>query len=281
MKKDKSNPGKYRNIRKEAEKLLRKQPEAQTENLSVEEAGHTLHELRVHQIELEMQNDELRRVNAELEESRAKYSDLYDFSPVGYFNFNNKGLILEANLTGAGQLGVERNLLIKKPFSRFIARDYQDLFYMHLRNVSDTTDRQGCEIKIKRGDSTEFYAQLESMLVEDSKGNKLYRTSVIDITGRKQAEEAESTLLQELKSIFENLPVGIVYLNNEFRIISSYRFFNDIAGFQENELKEKYVMKLWANTLMIPPKEGLKKSVLFVKKTNALNIRDLLLWNVP
>jgi PAS domain S-box-containing protein len=252
MKRDKSNPEKYRDIRTDAEELLRKQPEAHTENLAVEEAGRMLHELRVHQIELE--------------ESRATYSDLYDFAPVGYFTFDNEGLIVEANLTGAGQLGVERRLLIKKPFSRFIARDYQDLFYMHRRNVSNTIERQSCEIKIKREDSAEFYAQLESMPAEDPKGNRLCRTSVIDITRRKQAEEAESKLLEELKSIFENLPVGIVYLDNDFRIISSNRFFDDFTGFQEKELKGKICYEILGEYSDDPTKSGPEKICSFCKK---------------
>jgi len=78
-----------------------------------------LHDLRVHQIELEMQNEELRRTQADLEASRARYFDLYDLAPVGYFTISERGLILEANLTAATLLGVARGALIKQPLTRF------------------------------------------------------------------------------------------------------------------------------------------------------------------
>jgi PAS domain S-box-containing protein len=75
-----------------------------------------------------MQNDELRRTQVELEESRSKYVDLYDFAPVGYFTISKKGMILGVNLTGAAMLGVERKYLIGQPFSHFITSDTQDVF---------------------------------------------------------------------------------------------------------------------------------------------------------
>ena len=85
-----------------------------------EESQQLIHELQVHQIELEMQNEELRKAQAELEQSRSKYSDLYDFAPVGQFTFDKHGLILEANLTAATELGLERSRLINKPFRAYI-----------------------------------------------------------------------------------------------------------------------------------------------------------------
>ena len=75
-----------------------------------------IHELRVHQIELEMQNKELRRAQAALEESRMRYADLYDFAPLGYFTLDEQGRIIEVNLTGAKQLGIDKGDLIKVPF---------------------------------------------------------------------------------------------------------------------------------------------------------------------
>ena len=104
--------------------------------LSEEKMQSAIHELRVHQIQLEMQNEELRRSQLELESARDRYSDLYDFAPVGYFTVNDKGTIVEANLTCAAMLGVEaRGWLIGKPFSRFITRDNQDAFYLHCKEL--------------------------------------------------------------------------------------------------------------------------------------------------
>ena len=92
------------------------------EKMPVEDVRKLVEELQIHQIELEMQNEELRSVQYELEQSRKKYSDLYDFAPVGYLTINEEGRIVEANLTAAKQLGVERSILIGKPFQSITRR---------------------------------------------------------------------------------------------------------------------------------------------------------------
>jgi PAS domain-containing protein len=95
------------------------------ENMPVEDVRKLVEELQVHQIELEMQNEELRSVQYELEQSRKKYSDLYDFAPVGYLTISEEGRIVEANLTAAKQLGIERSFLIGKPFNLYAAENYR------------------------------------------------------------------------------------------------------------------------------------------------------------
>jgi PAS domain S-box-containing protein len=114
-----------------------------------------------------MQNEELRRTQKELEEYHDRFLDLYDFSPVGYFSFDENGLIMEVNLTGANKLGVERKKLIKKPFSRFLSPDSKDALYLHLRHVFRTGIRQTCELKVvdKKG------VQLDVQLIQESQGN--------------------------------------------------------------------------------------------------------------
>ena len=128
-------------LRKRAKETLRLQTENPQE-LSTENVQSLIHEQQVHQIELEMQNEELRRVQNELKEARNKYSDLYDFAPIGYFTFDKNGLILEVNLTGANKLGVERSFLIKKPFSLYVAFSSRNVFYLHLRQDFKTQTRQ-------------------------------------------------------------------------------------------------------------------------------------------
>ena len=116
----KSRSDQANDLRRRAEQKARADEEKTLDTLPPEEARQVFHELRVHQIELEMQNEELRRAQAELEASRARYFDLYDLAPVGYFTLGEQGLILEANLAGAGLLGVTRGDLAKQPMSRFI-----------------------------------------------------------------------------------------------------------------------------------------------------------------
>jgi PAS domain-containing protein len=116
---------KLKRLRNQAEQLHRKNSR-DFKKISAEDIPTLIQELQVHQIELEMQNDELRKTQMKLEESRNKYMDLYDFASIGYFSFDRKGLILEVNLAGADLLGVERAGLLKAPFSRYITREDQD-----------------------------------------------------------------------------------------------------------------------------------------------------------
>jgi PAS domain-containing protein len=123
-------------LRKRAEEALveERQPAAMV-NADIE---RTLHELQVHQIELEMQNGELRRSREHLEQSRSEYADLYDFAPVGYLTLDKMGLITRANLTATSLLGIERSLLVKTPFALFVHPESQDLFYFHTQKVGET-----------------------------------------------------------------------------------------------------------------------------------------------
>lgn len=108
------------------------------ETLSPEETRRVLHELSVHQIELEMQNEELRTAQAELSVARARYFDLYDLAPVGYCTISEEGLILEANLTAASLLDVVRGTLVKQPISRFILKGDQDIYYLYQKQLFDS-----------------------------------------------------------------------------------------------------------------------------------------------
>jgi PAS domain S-box-containing protein len=109
-----------------------------------------LHELQIHQIELELQNEELRSTHVQLQESLIHYADLYDFAPVGYFTFNKEGLILKANLAGAGLLGVDRRNLINKPLRTFIAHESRAVFDDFRKTLLKTLTKQMCEVKLLR-----------------------------------------------------------------------------------------------------------------------------------
>ena len=98
-------------------------------------AKRLLHELQVHQIELDLQNEELRRAQQELEASRVRYFDLFDLAPVGYVTLSEPGLILEANLTVANLLGADRSQVVKQPLSRFIVPNDQDIYYRHRQQL--------------------------------------------------------------------------------------------------------------------------------------------------
>ena len=139
-------------LRKHAEDVVRKQaiksPEG-LDGLSLEETRQALYELRVHQIELEMQNEELRQAQLELGEARTRYFDLYDLAPVGYCTISEKGLILEANLTVATMLGLtHRGALPKLPLSQYIFKEDQDIYYLHRKQLFETDEPQPCELRM-------------------------------------------------------------------------------------------------------------------------------------
>jgi PAS domain S-box-containing protein len=187
---DAKNEQVFKKLRNRAEKSLRKRA-ADLGKPPVKDVQKLVQELRVHQIELEMQNEELRKAQAELEESRDRYFDLYDFAPAGYFTLDGKGLIVEANLAGADLLGFERASLIRKGFSQFVAPGSQDAFYSHRKRALETGTKQVSELELKRKNVRSFYAQLQSVAVEGNEGNAVQlRTALVDITERKRAEVA-------------------------------------------------------------------------------------------
>ena len=205
MKKNVGDPKKFAELRKNAEEKLKKKP-ADRQKLQVSNPSEVIHELEVHQIELEMQNEELRRTQVQLEESRSRYSDLYDFAPIGYFVFDSNGLILEVNLSGAALLGVERSYLVKKLFSSYISRDDLDLFYLHRKKSLETKTKQTCEIRLVRKDGSQLYALLDTVVIENSKDNSIHlRTTITDITERKDAEEKLKNLTTTLKQNIQKI----------------------------------------------------------------------------
>jgi PAS domain S-box-containing protein len=189
----------FKKLRNRAEKSLRK-GSVDLGKSPVQDARKLIHELRVHQIELEMQNEELRKAQVELAESRDRYFDLYDFAPVGYFTLDEKGLILETNLAGADLLGSERAFLMRKGFSQFVAPGSQDLFYSHCKRALEARTRQVCEIELKRKNKRSIYAQIQSVAMKGNEENFIrLRTTAVDITQRKRAEAALSEAHSELE----------------------------------------------------------------------------------
>ena len=235
MKKENQKQKKISELRKEAEEKLR--PDTiDTERLSEAEVRKLAHELQVYQIELEMQNEELRKSSNELEDSRDRYSRLYDFAPIGYLTISEKGLILEANLTFALMLGMERGSLIKKQLSTFITREDKDIFYLYHKQVLITKKQEMCELRMMKKDGKQFHAQLESEIVLDHNDHQC-RIIVSDITERKKMEEA---LIQseKLKSL-GILTAGISHeFNNLLAVILGSAELLD-AGFEDDQELKK------------------------------------------
>jgi two-component system, chemotaxis family, sensor kinase Cph1 len=185
-------------MRKKAEKKVRG-IEHDFDLLPPDEMRRMFHELQVHKIELEMQNDELRRVQEELDNARERYYDLYNLAPIGYFIVSHKGQILEANLAAANLLGETRSELVKKPFSFFIYPLDQDIQHVNMLKLLNTGLPQSYELRMLKKNKGLFWAQVESALrfdfsIELKKGSAVsvpeFRLTITDISSRKKAEEA-------------------------------------------------------------------------------------------
>ena len=203
-------------LRRRAEESLKSEPD-RLDDIRLREANCLIHELRVHQIELEMQNEEFRRAQNDLEISRSRYADLYDFAPLSYFTFDEQGRIIEVNLTGAKQLGIERISLIKAPFVAMVAESDMEVYLSHLKKIFDTREDHTCEVRLKVKDGGEFYARLDSIFMESANGTVSCRTSVTDITERKRAEAALLESEQRVRRLNEHILNMVMVLSHDIR----------------------------------------------------------------
>jgi PAS domain S-box-containing protein len=173
-----------------------------------------LHELQVHQIELEMQNETLRQTQHALEEARDRYLDLYEFAPLGYLTLSAEGIIEEINLTGVKLLGRERKALLQHRFVANVAPADRDAWLRQFLSLRQHAAPLSVELALQRGDGSAFQAQLEYALQESGTGGAAVRVTLSDISVRKAAEsESPSAIFQATASrirsgrIPNNLPL--------------------------------------------------------------------------
>lgn len=190
-------------LRQRAERRLRGRDDRMGETTPADTA-RLVHELQVHQIELEIQNEDLRRAQTDLEESRARYFDLYDLAPVGYLTLCEAGLVEEANLAAARLLGSPRAALGGQPLSRFICPEDQDRYYGCRRELSATRAPQRCEVRLNRDPEEPVWALMEtSRAPQSSDGRCHLHTILLDITARKHGELALRAAHARLRLVAE------------------------------------------------------------------------------
>ena len=195
-------------------------------------------DLKMNQMQLEMQNEELQRAQESITQARDRYADLYDFAPVGYFTLNRKGEIVEVNLAGAQLLAVERDLLVNQSSFRWVAPESLEICRAHYRKVFENQGRQTCEVKLRRHMGPSFYAALESVAVPGEAGAVLHcRTTMSDITLRKQAE-----IELKLKERLLDGASDSIFL---YDLEGHFIYLNEAAcrsrGYEREELLEKDV----------------------------------------
>ena len=214
------------NLRQRAERLVRL-TRHDIATMPVEDVQKLVHELQVYQIELDMQNEQLRQTQRKLEESRDQYSDLYDFAPVGYLTLDPQGVVQEANLTAAAMIGIERGLLPGRSLARTVATCDRDRFRSHMKAVFAGNARQACELELVRKDGMSLCARLDSIRASSRNGQTPgCHMTISDVTERRHAElerhrlEAKIQEAQKLESLgvlaggiahdFNNLLTGIL-----------------------------------------------------------------------
>lgn len=241
-------------IRRQAEEIVweeKKQFPEDIEAMSVEDIRQMLHELWMHQVQLEIQNQELRLQQEEVDKLRARYFDLYNLAPVGYCTLSERWVIQEVNLAVSSLLGVARSVLVKQPITRFILKEDQDIFYMFSKRLFDSGEFQVCELRMTRNDNQYFWARLEATVAREEQDASVYRIVISDITERKEYEEQLQylSLRDELTGLYNR-----AYLENElYRLrksrdypitvismdLDGLKMVNDILGHERGDQQLK------------------------------------------
>ena len=226
LKNDKQKPDWFNKLRLLAEESLGKE---KGKDLSDADTYAWMHELQVHQTELGMQNEELKRARLELEESRNKYLELYEFSPIGYFTLNKQGVILEVNLSGAVLLGESKASLCPVHFKYYVECGSLSEFNSFCNRVFESDIKQTCELTLVKKDAALVYAYLEGIALRNGEGDILqWQLAVVDITKQKCAQNEEARLKEQLFHAQNLASVGILAggvahnFNNLLMVIMGY-----------------------------------------------------------
>ena len=192
-------------LRTEAESLLEHE---YVLDVPIRSAEELIHELQIHLIELEVQNETLRQYSTTLEESRDRWTNFYDLAPIGYLTLSSQGLIVDINLTGADFLGEERSGLLRRRFAKLVAPDDRDNWHRYFVTVMRSDCKQICELGITQRDGSLLYVQFNSIRLLKEGSAIEVRIVLTDITFRKQAEESLRISAEELDELYNHAPCG-------------------------------------------------------------------------
>jgi PAS domain S-box-containing protein len=247
----------FKALRRIAEERLRDKT-GDVSGRGLDDIQKLIHELEVHQIELELQNEELRGTQGKLIESRDKYHELYDFAPVGYFTIDETALIRQVNLTGADILGLKRSKIVHTKFFHYISPDFQDEFYLHCRRVFEKGTKQTCALKMVKQGGTRFDVKLDSIAVKDGiGGSRQFRTTVTDTTelmksreGLQGSEEKFGLMFNQMVSataLFEVI-VNKGGKPDDYAYIEINPAFEKITGKKKGQVIGKTLLEVFPET---------------------------------
>ena len=210
---------------------------SEVEKLPPEEVRRLLQDVLVYQAELEMQNEELRRTQQELDAARARYFDLYALAPVGYCTLNKTNLVLEVNLTLANMLGIDPKTLINKPWPNFVLPQDHGVFFSHRQRLSRTGAAQHFEVRVIHRERDFFWARMMITTRDSPGGQPECRMTVSDISDKKQIEETLSEREAFLSHIVENIPYMIAIKEaKDLRFVYFNKAGESILGYPREEL---------------------------------------------
>ena len=235
-------------LRRRAEDLIGK-TRSEISRTSPDKIEGLVQELQVHQVELEMQNQELRRAEADLEDARDRARQLFDFAPAGLLTLDERRTVREASLTAANQLGVSRSDLIGKSLSDFIVREDQDAFHLWRSRLAETQTKQSCEIRFQRPAGGFFWARLEGVpFIGEGGGGESRRIRVylVDVTDSRRTEGALKAAILQLRALFDLARDPILVLDPKGHIQQAGRSLERVFGWEDGEVVGRSVNELIA-----------------------------------
>ena len=258
---DKTQPG--ATVRQRAESMVRASP-ADVTAMTAEEIQRLVYELQVHQVELELQNEQLREAQFELSASRDRLADMYDLAPVGYLTLDAAGKVVEANLAAASMLGVDRESLLRARFSDFVTPTSQDAAYLYWQRVFSTADKQLTEVELQSHGGKTMTVRLESISFKDQPGGpSRCRVALVDTTdlmllreslvaANENLEERVDTQVQEIRLLanaLANLSEGVLITSDHLgwshsRIIFANQAMREFVAIDNGEIDDRTVQSL-------------------------------------
>ena len=248
-----SNSKQQSYLRQQAKEKL-DQNQLEQELAAADNLEQVIEDLKIHQIELELQNEDLKITRKELQQAKERYYSLYDLSPVSYFTFNAEGIILEINNTAAELLQEQRNFILNKPVMIYLPPQAQEDFYHHREKVLKTKKQQNCELQMRTKQNNILDVRMESKLLEIGTEEEKIFSAVIDITDKKK----QKSKIKKLSQAVEQSPATVVitdangdieYINPKFTELTGY-ILAEIRGenpriLRTELLSDKFYQDLW------------------------------------
>ncbi|TDD97964.1 PAS domain S-box protein [Flavobacterium cellulosilyticum] len=225
-------------LRQKAEEIINNKTETAVNSLSDVEILKLIHELDVHQVELEMQNEELLFAKNKAEAEAEKYTNLYDFAPSGYFTLSKEGKIIELNFKTAELLGKERSLLLKRQFNAFISDETRPKFNLFLEQLFDSKTKQNCEVILNNASNNPTYVHVSGIISDDEMHCFI---TMHDISQLKESEEKTKLNEEKYRTLFDSNrdSIAIFRLDNNNKpgkFLITNTAASSLFGFSQKEL---------------------------------------------